>query len=162
MQVINEHQKWGNVGNEIYYNWLLDKTKNNEGYHFELLATVDKFAAYDLMQIKRNVEDYSIEDIQYIEIKIRNIDISDYEDCTVDIEKITKLQKLSLMTGSKCFLAAIYKVNKKIAIWQIEADAEYQTRETTAIWHTAAPQWGKKTKIMAVLPLKDAKIYNYQ
>lgn len=162
MQVINEHQEWGNVGNEIYYNWLMDKTKHNEDYHFELLATVDKFAAYDLMQIKRNNEDYSIEDIQYIEIKIRNIGISDYEDCQVDNEKIMKLQKLSIMTGHKCYLAAIYKVDHKIAIWEIDTDNEYQTRETTAIWHTAAPQWGKKTKIMAVLPLKDAKIYNYQ
>lgn len=162
MQVINEHQDWGNEGIEIYNNWLRKKSKNNEDYHFELYSAVDIFSPFDLMQIKRNTENFSIEDIQYIEIKIRNIGINDYSDCQVDNEKIIKLQRLSLMTGSKCFLAAIYKVDKKIAIWQIEADAEYQTRETTAIWHTAAPQWGKKTKIMAVLPLKDAKIYNYQ
>lgn len=162
MQVINEHQEWGNEGIEIYNNWLRKKSKNNEDYHFELYSAVDIFSPFDLMQIKRNNEDYSIEDIQYIEIKIRNIDISDYEDCQVDNEKIMKLQKLSLMTGSKCFLAAIYKVDKKIAIWHIEADAEYQTTEKNVPWHSVCPQWGKKTKIMAVLPLKDAKIYNYQ
>ena len=162
MQVINEHQTWGNEGIEIYSKWLQNKTKNNDKFTFELYSAVDIFSPFDLIQIKRSLEDFSIEEIEYIEIKIRNIDISDYEDCTVDIEKITKLQKLSLMTGSKCFLAAIYKVDHKIAIWEIQTDEAYQTRETTAIWHTAAPQWGKKTKIMAVLPLKDAKIYNYQ
>lgn len=158
----SEFKKISDEGTEIYFKWLRAATSKNEDYTFELLQAVDEYSPYDLMQIKRNIEDYSVEATQYIEIKIRNINIDSYKDCLIDDYKIYNLQKLSMITGNKCFLAAIYKTNKKIVLWEIDTENTYETREVTALWHTQEPQLGKKPKNMCVLPLKDGKVYNYQ
>lgn len=158
----SKFKKISDEGVEIYSKWLRAATSKNEDYTFELLQPVDEYSPYDLMQIKRNIEDYSEEATQYIEIKIRNIDIDSYEDCLIDEDKIFKLQKLSMNTGYKVFLAAIYKANKKIVLWEIDTENAYETREVTALWHTKEPQLGKKLKKMCVFPLKDGKVYSYQ
>ena len=158
---VDKYAEWGNKGIEIYSNWLKQVAqKKDEEHTFELFSAVDKFSVYDLLQVKRNNDDYSVDDVQYIELKLREVRITDYDDCSIDNEKVLKLQRLSQATGHKVFIVAIYEKDRKIAIWEIDADKEYDVRETTAKWHTAE-NWGKKVKQMARLYLKDAHIYSY-
>ena len=158
---VDKYAEWGNKGIEIYSNWLKQVAqKKDEEHTLELFSAVDKFSVYDLLQVKRNNDDYSVDDVQYIELKLREVRITDYDDCSIDNEKVLKLQRLSQATGHKVFIVAIYEKDRKIAIWEIDADKEYDVRETTAKWHTAE-NWGKKVKQMARLYLKDAHIYSY-
>ena len=158
---VDKYAEYGNRGIEIYSNWLKRVSqKKDEEHSYELFSAVDKFSVYDLLQVKRNNDDFSVDDVQYIELKLREVRITDYDDCSIDNEKILKLQRLSQISGHKVFIVAIYEKDRKIAIWEIDADKEYDVRETTAKWHTAE-DWGKKVKQMARLYLKDAHIYSY-
>lgn len=158
---VDKYAEYGNRGIEIYSQWLKRVSqKKDEEHSYELFSAVDKFSVYDLLQVKRNNDDYSVDDVQYIELKLREVRITDYDDCSIDNEKILKLQRLSQVSGHKVFIVAIYEKDRKIAVWELDAENEIETRETTAKWHTAE-DWGRKTKIMAMFRLKDAHIYSY-
>lgn len=161
MEANNNFQLYGDKGLNIYYKWLMNKTRNNEYYSYELLANMDEFSCYDIMQIRHDNEDYSDTSISYIEIKTREVPFYMYEDCVIDAYKITNLQKLSYHSGNRCFIAAIYTNDKKIAIWEISAEDQYSTITKEVNWHTASLEDGKKVKEMVALSLNDAKIYNY-
>ena len=160
MEANNNFQLYADKGLNIYYNWLMQKTRNNEYYNYELLANMDEYGCYDIMQIRHDNEDYSSTSTSYIEIKTREIPFYMYDDCVIDAYKITNLQKLSYHTGNRCFIAAIYQMDNKIALWEISAEEQYNTVVKEVNWHTAALQDGKKNKEMIALPLSEAKIYN--
>lgn len=158
---VDNHDILANKGIEIYSNWLNKVARKKDDEHtYELFSAVDKYSVYDLLQVKRNNDDYSVDDVQYVELKVREISINQYDDCSIDNEKILKLQRLAQATGHKVFVVAIYENDRKIAIWELDAENEYQTRETTANWHTAE-NWGKIKKVMAMFKLSDAHIYSY-
>lgn len=159
---IDKFQLYGDEGLNIYYNWINTKSRYDENYTYEILANLDKYSCYDVMQIKHFNEDYTDTTTSYIEIKTRDISIFEYDDCVIDSYKIFNLQKLSAATNNKCFLCAIYKGDNKIALWEINPRKRYQTIAKNVNWHTANLADGKKTKEMVALPLKEAKIYNYQ
>lgn len=158
----NNFQLYGDKGLNIYYKWLSDVTKNNTEYSYELLASMDEYATYDIMQIRHSTSDYTDTTTSYIEIKTRDVPLYMYDDCVIDAYKIHNLQKLSYLSGNRAFLAAIYTNENKIALWEIEKDREYTTITKEVNWHTAAIEDGKKIKEMVSLPIKEAKIYNYQ
>ena len=157
---VDNHDILANKGIEIYSNWLKRKEQQDDNYRYQLFAAVDKYSPFDLLQMKINVEDSTIEEQQYIELKVREININEYEDCSIETYKMQKLQTIAKLSEQRVFLVAIYEKDRKIAIWEIDADKEYDVRETTAKWHTAE-NWGKKVKQMARLYLKDAHIYSY-
>ena len=160
IKVVDNHTVWGNRGIEIYSRWLQRVArKKDEEHTYELFSAVDKYSVYDLLQVKRNNDDYSVDDVQYVELKVREVSINQYDDCSIDNDKILKLQRLSQTTVHKVFIVAIYEKDKKIAIWELDAENKYPTRATTANWHTAE-NWGKVKKVMAMFYLKDAHIYS--
>ena len=158
---VDKYAEWGNKGIEIYSQWLKRVAqKKDEEHTFELFSAVDKFSVYDLLQVKRNNDDYSVDDVQYIELKLREVRITDYDDCSIDNEKILKLQRLSQISGHKVFIVAIYEKDRKIAVWELDSENEIETRETDAKCHTAEDR-ERKTKKMTMFKIKDAHIYSY-
>lgn len=155
-------QLYGNKGLNIYYKWLKQKTKDNEYYNYELLANMDEFSCYDIMQVRHDNDDYSSTSTSYIEIKTRDVPFYQYEDCVIDAYKVFNLQKLAYATNNRCFLVAIYANEKKLALWEISPEEQYTTITKEVQWHTAAMDGVKKNKEMVSLPLSEAKIYNYQ
>lgn len=162
MDANNKFQLYADRGLNIYYKWLMDKTKNSEYYNYELLANMNEYSCYDIMQIRHSNEDYSDTSTTYIEIKTREVPLYQYDDCVIDAYKIFNLQKLSYQTNNRCFLAAIYVNENKIALWEISPEETYTTITKEVNWHTAAIEDGKKVKEMVSLPISEAKIYNYQ
>lgn len=153
-------QLYGNKGLNLYYNWLKKKTADNENYWFELLANMDEFSHYDILQIKHSAEDYTDTSTSFIEIKTRDVCLYRYEDCVVDSYKIFNLQKLSALTNNKSYLVAIYTGDNKLAMWEIDPDTQYSTISKEVQWHTADLSGIKKMKEMVSLPISEAKIYN--
>jgi len=152
-------QLYGNKGLNLYYKWLNKKSENND-YWFELLANMDEFSPYDIMQIKHSAEDYTDTSTSYIEIKTRKVCLYQYDDCVIDSYKIFNLQKLSIITGNKSYLVAIYTGDNKIAVWEIDLEEQYTTINKEVQWHTADLSGVKKMKEMVSLPISEAKIYN--
>lgn len=157
---VDNHDILAKKGIEIYSQWLKRKEQQDDNYRYQLFAAVDKYSPFDVLQMKINAEDGTIEEEQYIELKVREIGINEYEDCSIETYKMQKLQTIAKLSEQRVFLIAIYEKDRKIAIWEIDADKKYDVRETTAKWHTAE-DWGKKVKQMARLYLKDAHIYSY-
>ena len=157
---VDNHDILANKGIEIYSNWLKKKEQQYDNYRYQLFAAVDKYSPFDLLQMKINVEDSTIEEQQYIELKVREININEYEDCSIETYKMQKLQTIAKLSEQRVFLVAIYEKDRKIAVWELDSENEIETRETTAKWHTAE-DWGRKTKIMAMFKMKDAHLYSY-
>lgn len=162
MDANDNFQLYADNGLNIYYKWLIDKTKDNQYYNYEVLANMDRYSCYDIMQIRHSNEDYSDTATSYIEVKTRTVSLYQYDDCLIDAFKISNLQKLSYHTNNRCFLAAIYLNDNKIALWEISPEDVYSTTTKEVNWHTAAIEDGKKVKEMVSLPISEAKIYNYQ
>ena len=86
---VDKYAEYGNRGIEIYSQWLKRVSqKKDEEHSYELFSAVDKFSVYDLLQVKRNNDDFSVDDVQYIELKLREVRITDYDDCSIDNEKV--------------------------------------------------------------------------
>ena len=81
---VDNHDILANKGIEIYSNWLKRKEQQDDNYRYQLFAAVDKYSPFDLLQMKINVEDSTIEEQQYIELKVREIGINEYEDCSIE------------------------------------------------------------------------------
>ena len=63
---VDNHDILANKGIEIYSNWLKRKEQQDDNYRYQLFAAVDKYSPFDLLQMKINVEDSTIEEQQYI------------------------------------------------------------------------------------------------
>ena len=115
----------GNKDIQTYYNWITDKTKNDEYYRYDILANVNDYSVYDIMQFKFDCDgDYTQ---QYIELKGRYINFTDYPDSAIDKSKVISLQKLTNTTGIPSYFCAIYYNDHKLCLWKIDPDKEYQT-----------------------------------
>lgn len=155
----NDFSYYGNKDIITYYNWLKKKTENDEYYIYDVLANVNDYSRYDLMQMKTDVDgDYTL---QFIELKGRYLDINQYPDSAVEYNKIYQLQKFSYMTNIPSYLVAIYYNNNKLCIWKIDPEKEYEFDEYLNTGSKCDPnRQEKEMKKMVHLPFSEAKIYN--
>lgn len=143
---------------QTYYNWITNKTKNDEYYRYEVLANVNDFSRYDILQMKVDCDGDFTQ--QYIELKGRYINFTDYPDSAIDKSKIVSLQKLTNTTGIPSYFCAIYYNDKKLCLWRIDPDKDYQTTKIHCQETQADPtRTAKKNKDMVLFPLSEAKIY---
>lgn len=133
--------------------FLVEHKKGN----YRVLADMDDFAVVDVMQVTPEGK------CQHVELKSRKHPLGQYPDCQVDESKIRHLQQLHAETGEKTYLAALYPLSGKVAIWEITEEDDYKTIERFA--NATTVQQGlsvKKPKRMVSLPLKDAKVYRHK
>lgn len=142
-----------------YWGFLQARNKKTEDAKFVLFSNVDPFSPVDCIQRKYDESgDFSEANI---ELKGRNIDITTYPDCLVDLSKVQSLMKIADQSGNPSFVVALYYQSGKLAIWKIEPDAEYQVSEKTTLKYSAAPEQGKQAKAVVSLPLSDASIHSF-
>ena len=142
---------------QVYYDWLMDKTKDDECYRYDVLSNVNDWAEYDCMQIKFDCDgDYRQ---QALELKGRPFESTRYPDCGINIEKVQSLQRFSNCTNIPVYLVALYYSDRKICIWQIDPDKEYQfenrmCEQTQSDWSK-----GKVEKKIVPFMISEAKKY---
>ena len=142
-----------------YWGFLQARNKKTEDAKFVLFSNVDPFSPVDCIQRKYDESgDFSEANI---ELKGRNIDITTYPDCLVDLSKVQSLMKIADQSGNPSFVVALYYQSGKLAIWKIEPDAEYQVSNKTTLKYSAAPEQGKQAKAVVSLPLSDASIHSF-
>ena len=142
-----------------YWGFLSDINKRSDDSKFVLFSNVDPFSPVDCIQRKYDVDGDFTE--ANIELKGRNVDISAYPDCVVDLSKIKSLMHLADQTNNASYVVALYYQSGKLAIWKIEPDGEYQVTEKTTLKYSAAPEQGRQAKAVVSLPLSDASICNF-
>lgn len=160
-------RKKARQGIKIYSDFISKKYAKSEYYNYECLAAINEFSLYDLQVQKHDKEDYGDYSTVYVEIKMRddNVSYTDYDTSVIDAYKITNLQKLAYITDCRVFVAVIYPKDKKILQWEIEADEQYNTDNKEVIWKSKSLSEGeiyKLQKCLVHLPISQAKIYNYQ
>lgn len=156
----NQFTYMGNRDIKTYYNWITEKTKNNENYSYKIMAAVDDYSVFDLLQFKIDTDGDFTQ--QYIELKGRYINFTDFPDMAIDRSKVEKLQKLSYVTGIPSYICAIYYPDSKICIWKIDQEKKYQVTEMVCQESQADPsRKGKIKKQMILLPHSKAYIYNF-
>lgn len=156
---VNQFKTYGDRDINVYYNWLMDKTKNDETHRYEVLANCNEYSVYDILQMKMDCDGDFTQ--QFIELKGRYINFTDYPESAVDYSKINKLQRLTIMTGVPTFMCAIYYPSKKLCFWQIDPEKVYEAVEMECQESKADPnRQGKVKKKMVLLPLSEAKVYN--
>lgn len=141
-----------------YYNWLDKINKKQNEYKYSICAAVDPYSPFDLIQIKNDADGNST--LSYIELKGRNVDINQYDDCIVEEYKIKNLQSLGASTSTPIYIVALYYPSSKLAIWRIDDSTPYYIEKIKCKWHTAKND-DKIEKDMVKLPLSEAKIYNF-
>lgn len=156
----NSFNYYGNKDIQTYYNWITEKTKDDELYHYEVLANVNDYSIYDIMQFKYDCDgDYSQ---QFIELKGRYINFTDYPDSAIDYSKVVNLQRLSYTTGIPSYFCAIYYNDNKLCLWQIDEEKDYQFTELICQESQADPNRnGKVKKKMVLFPISEAKTFSF-
>lgn len=142
----------------LYNAFLKYHSEKDEFHNYEFLASVDEYSIYDGMQIKTDLDG----DInqQFIELKGRYCNISDFNDCAIDGYKIKQLQKLAYCSNIPTYIIAIYYPDSKLVIWRIDDEKEYETVilecQQSQIDTTKQDIIAKE---MVKLPLEDGKIF---
>lgn len=142
-----------------YWSFLSDINKRSDDSKFVLFSNVDPFSPVDCIQRKYNVDGDFTE--ANIELKGRNVDISAYPDCVVDLHKIQSLMHLADQTNNASYVVALYYQSGKLAIWRIDPDTEYKVENKTTLKYSAAPEQGQTVKQVVSLPLSDASIHSF-
>lgn len=153
------------MGIKIYSDFINKKNENNEQYYYECLATISEFAPYDMMILKREIEDWGSYNTTYHEIKLReNVSVTDYDTSVVDASKIQTLQKIAYQTNNRTFINVIYPKDRLICQWEIKPDADYSISNKEVKWQSETIKMQKEVKIAKVLvelPISKAKKYHY-
>lgn len=146
-----------------YFMFIQSWMNKHEGncVNYDLSYNIDPFSHYDVMQIKQDPEDPSDMEIQYVELKGRNVTIDRYNDCVVDELKIKALQNLARKTYKKVFLCALYYESSRLAIWEIDPDKTYPTEKKKCNRMTVVSTAMKDDKTVVALPLNQAYIYPF-
>lgn len=140
-----------------YYNWIA--SKSTDTYTYNICAAVDPYSSYDIIQFKYDADGNNT--MSYIELKGRNVSITDYDDCVIESYKVRKLQHLADMTNNKVYLVALYYPSSKLAIWEVDSDTPYNICYMECNHYTASDNPKKVMKEMVKFPLSRAKIYNF-
>lgn len=156
----------GRMGIKIFSDFINRKNEANESYYYECLAAVSEFSPYDMMILKRDLDDWGSYSTTYHEIKMRdeNISINDYDTSVVDASKITTLQKIAYQTNNRTFINVIYPKNRIICQWEIKADTEFDSTNKEVKWQSESinkKQEVKLAKLLVELPINQAKKYRY-
>lgn len=145
-----------------YNRWLNRINTKNDDYSFSLFPSLDRYSVFDAIQLKTPVDAPDEIEMQFVELKGRNITIEQYDDCTIDVSKVRALQNISLSTGKDAFVVGIYYPSDKLAIWKIDPNEDYGEYVATIFANacTATQTPTKTHKQVVKLPLSTAKIYN--
>lgn len=142
-----------------YWGFLNQVNKKSDCTRYVLFSNVDPFANIDCIQRKYDESGDFTE--SNIELKGRNVDINQYEDCVVDLAKVQSLMRVADQSGNPSFVVALYYQSGKLAIWRIEPDGEYKVENKTTLKYSAAPEQGRQAKAVVSLPLSEATICNF-
>lgn len=142
-----------------YWGFLSQVNKKADGVRYVLFSNVDPFSPVDCIQRKYDESGDFTE--SNIELKGRNVDINQYEDCVVDLAKVQSLMRVADQSGNPSFVVALYYQSGKLAIWRIEPDGEYKVENKTTLKYSAAPEQGRQAKAVVSLPLSEATICNF-
>lgn len=142
-----------------YWGFLSSINKKSDDCRYQLFSNCDPFSTVDCIQRKYDAEGYYSE--CNVELKGRNIAISEYNDCLIDLRKIQSLNRLSEQSGNPSFVVALYYTSGQLAIWKIDPEDEFTIVNRTTTRYSAAPEKGKHTKQMVSLPLDKASVYNF-
>ena len=154
----------GRMGIKIYSDFINRKNENNESYYYECLATINEFAPYDMMILKRDLDDWGSYSTTYHEIKMReeNVSVTDYPTSVIDASKIQTLQKIA--TNNRTFVNVIYPKDRIICQWEITAESEFNAVNKEVKWQSQSIKMGqeiKLSKLLVELPINQAKKYHY-
>jgi len=142
-----------------YWGFLSSINKKSEDCKFVLFSNCDCFSSVDCIQRKYDADGDFTE--CNVELKGRNVDISAYPDCVVDLSKIQSLIHLADQTNNASYVVALYYQSAKLAIWRIDPDTEYKVENKTTLKYSAAPEQGQTVKQVVSLPLSDASIHSF-
>lgn len=142
----------------LYNAFLKYHSQKDEFHNYEFLASVDNYSVYDGMQIKTD-SDGCIKQ-QFVELKGRYCNITDFDDCAIDSYKIRQLQRIAYCSNIPTYLIGIYYPDSKLVIWKIDETKEYET----VIMECQKSQIDTTKqeivpKEMVKLQLEDGKIY---
>lgn len=142
-----------------YWSFLSSINAKSDDCRYQLFSNCDCFSSVDCIQRKYDADgDYSECNV---ELKGRNVNIEQYDDCVVDLAKIQTLCRLADQSGNPSYLVALYYNSAKLAIWRIDPENEYQVIEKVTAKYGAAPEQGKQSKQVVSLPLRDASIHTF-
>lgn len=143
-----------------YWGFLSDINKRSDDCRYQLFSNCDCFSSVDCIQRKYDADGDFTE--ANIELKGRNVDISAYPDCVIDLHKIQSLMHLADQTNNASYVVALYYQSGKLAIWRIDPDNEYKVENKTTLKYSAAPEQGQTVKQVVSLPLSDASIHSFK
>lgn len=146
-----------------YYMFIQDWMQKHQGNCdlYDITYNVNPHSHYDIMQMKMNPEDPTDIELQYIELKGRNVPIDRFNDCVVDNLKIVALQNLARATGKKVFLCALYYESGRLAFWEINPEKTYPTEVKKCNRISVVSTGWKVDKTVVKLPLNQALIYPF-
>lgn len=159
MQYDERHTVYARRDIRNYWSFLQSINQKSEDCRYQLFENCDPFANCDCIQRKYDTDGGYQE--SNVELKGRDIFIEAYEDCLIDLYKVNQLQKIAYQSGNRTFIVVMYYPSKKLAIWEIDPERQYDTLTKYCNIHTAAPEAGKSDKMMVSLPLTEAKILSF-
>lgn len=142
-----------------YWGFLSSINAKSDDCRYQLFSNCDCFSSVDCIQRKYDANGDFTE--ANIELKGRNVDISAYPDCVIDLHKIHSLMHLADQTNNASYVVALYYQSGKLAIWKIDPNTEYKVENKTTLKYSAAPEQGQTVKQVVSLPLADASIHPF-
>lgn len=123
-------------------------------------SSLERFSPYDVVQVRLKSD--MTQEIEFVELKGRDVSYFDFSDCEVNSGKIKELQKTALQSGKNCWLAALYYLDDIIVVWKIDPHKEYEETIKEALKYTAEPEEGTVMKNMIKFKYSDGYKYRYE
>ena len=152
-----KNKKFSDKDIRVYAQWLQWASEKRQCEKYDLCPVVNEWSNYDCFQIKYDCDgDWQL---QCLELKGRYYKSTAFPDCIVEYTKIKKLQRYSATTNIPVFLIGIYYPDRKMCIWKIDPEKEYQIVDRLCE-HTQ-DDWskGKIIKQVVAFPMTEAKKY---
>lgn len=131
---------------------------------FNVCASMERFSPYDVVQV-RMIEDEAgnpIQEIEFVELKGREVFFEDYSDYEFDEGKLKELQKVGRESGKKIFICAIYYLSDTIFLWEIDPYKAYPTVTKNVNKYTVFKEEGKTPKKMVKFVYPAGNRYKYE
>lgn len=150
-----------------FYNDFVTKnvsgnTENTVCYN--VCASMQRFSPYDVVQVKQVIDEdgNSSQEIEFVELKGREVCFEDFCDYEFEEGKLKELQKVGQQTGNKIYVCAIYYLSDTIFIWEIDPYMEYPTVTKMVNKYTVFKEEGKVPKKMVKFVYPAGQRYEYK
>lgn len=130
---------------------------------FNVCPSMERFSPYDVVQVRMTTDDDGnpIQEMEFVELKGRDVRFNDFSDCEINDYKVYDLQKVARESGKDCWLCALYYLDDIIMLWKIDPNLNYEIVQKEALKYTVTPEDGTEKKGMIKFPYDMGYRYKY-